>query len=407
MEIDELLEYVYSLERKGIKLGLDVMKSLLKALGNPEKDLKIIHIAGTNGKGSTAAMIESILRVEGYSTGLYTSPHLVMFNERIKHNNKDITTEELAFLVEKIKKVCEKKNIDATFFEFTTALALLHFAEKRPDYVILETGLGGRLDATNTTKPIVSIITNISIDHQDYLGRTLEEIAMEKAKIIKQGVPLITGEKDKKIIRLFKQECENNNSEYHNVNEEFKVKILESGKENQYFKANGEFFELEMLGEHQIENALVAIRCAAMLDVSKEAMVEGLKKASWPGRLEIISAAPLVIIDGAHNVEGVKTLRRFLHKNHPKCVIVFGVSIGKDYVGMLKELKHVAKKIIFTKGKYNGEDPKKLQNVYKKESVVIPNVKDALEEAMKNEKETIIVTGSIYMIGEAKESLLL
>ena len=320
-----MLKYVYSLERKGIKLGLNVTKALLKALGNPQKSMKIIHLAGTNGKGSTAAMIESILRIEGYSTGLYTSPHLVIFNERIKHNNKDITNEELAILVEKIKSVCDKENIDATFFEFTTALALMYFAEKRPDYVILETGLGGRLDATNVVKPVISIITNISIDHQDYLGKTIEDIAMEKAKIIKEGVPLITGEKDRKIIKLFKQECKEKNSEYHNINDEMKVNVLESGKENQYFRVDKEIYELEMLGEHQIQNALLAIRCTAMLKVSKEAMVEGLKKAYWPGRLEIISASPLVIIDGAHNVAGIKTLRRFLHKNHPKCIVVFGV----------------------------------------------------------------------------------
>jgi len=407
MDITNLLEYMYALERFGIKPGLEVMQRLLKALDNPEKKLNVIHIAGTNGKGSTAAMLESILRTAGYSTGLYTSPHLVRFSERIRLNGKEITNKEIAELVQKIKSVCEKNNIQATFFEFTTTLAFLYFSNKKPDYIITETGMGGRLDATNVVTPIITAITNIAIDHVDHLGNTEKEIAVEKAKIIKKNIPMITAETNEEIIKLFKEECKKNNSPYYNINDEFNIKISESDTKHQLFSTNGEAYEIKLVGEHQVMNACLAIRIAEMLEVKKEHIINGLKKAEWPGRLETVSKKPLVIIDGAHNTAGMKALRKFLDKYYPKVFLVLGISEGRHKREMLKEIVPIAEKIILTSGKYRGENPKKLRELIGKETIIISDVKEAVKKAMKMNRDLpILITGSIYMIGEAEELFL-
>jgi len=395
------------LERFGIKPGLEVIKSLLKHLDNPEKELKVIHIAGTNGKGSTAAMLESILRTAGYSTGLYTSPHLVRFNERIKVNGEEISDEEIAELVKRIKETCESNNIQSTFFEFTTALAFLYFAKKKPDYVILETGMGGRLDATNVVMPIISVITNIAIDHVDHLGKTEKEIAMEKAKIIKQNIPLVTAETNEEIINLFKEECKKNNSDYYNINNDFNIKISESDTKHQLFSTNGENYEIKLVGEHQVMNACLAVRVAEMLKVEKQDIKEGLKNTEWSGRLETVSKNPLVIIDGAHNVAGMKALRKFIDKYYPKVFLVFGIIDGDHKKEMLKEIIPIADKIILTKGKYRGEDPEDYKDLIDKEVIIIKDVKEAVKKAMgMNGSLPILITGSIYMIGEAEELFL-
>ncbi|MFC2134543.1 bifunctional folylpolyglutamate synthase/dihydrofolate synthase [Bacteroidota bacterium] len=407
MDISELLDYMYSLERFGTKLGLEVITKLLKLLGNPEKDLKIIHIAGTNGKGSTAAMIDSILRTSEKTVGLYTSPHLVKFNERIKVNGEKITDEEIAGIVLKIKKVCEEENIQTTFFEFTTAVALVYFAEKKPEYVILETGMGGRLDATNVGKPILSLITNISIDHVEHLGETYEEIAYEKAKIIRENTPLITAETKEPIVNVFKKECEEKNSEYHNINDEFSINISESDTQHQIFSTNGNFYELNLIGEHQVMNAAVAVKACELLEIDKENIVEGLKTVEWHGRLEKVSDNPLIIVDAAHNYAGMIALRKFLEKNYPKVFLVLGVSTGKYKKEMIKEILPFAEKIILTKAKYHGEEPEELKKVIDREVLIVHDAKQAVKKAIEmNEGLPILITGSIYMIGEAEELFL-
>lgn len=389
MNINSLLKYMYALERFGIKPGLEVIKKLLEALGNPEKGVKYIHIAGTNGKGSTAAMIESILRNAGCSTGLYTSPHLVRFNERIKVNNEDIEDEDIARLVDIIKEATEKNNLQPTFFEFTTALAFLYFKEKKPDYVILETGFGGRLDATNVIIPEVSIITNISFDHQEYLGNTIKKIAFEKAGIIKPGVKLVTAETKKEALEIFEKHAEN-------IVRVMDYELIESNMEHQVFMYDEEY-EIKMLGEFQIINACTAIEAMKVLRIKN--IKEGIKKANWPGRLEIIKKDPLIIMDCAHNEEGIIALKEFLKKKFTSFELLIGISNDKD-ISMFTEIVKLADNIIITKAEYKGEDPKKIMKELGIEADII-----STEEAthlIKRTNKPMLITGSIYMIGDIK-----
>lgn len=404
MDINQELQYMYSLERFGVKLGLEVMEQVLRVIGNPEKDLKIIHIAGTNGKGSTAAMIESIIRTSGYKTGLYTSPHLIRFNERIRVDGKQIEDEEIAFIVKDIKEACKENNLQPTFFEFTTALALKYFADKKPDYVVLETGMGGKLDATNIVKPLLSIITNVTIDHTNYLGTTTMEIALKKSKVIKENTPFITAEASDKIIDLFKEECAVNKAAYYNINDEYEVKILESDLNHQIFRINDDKYELSIIGEHQVINACIAIKASELLGIDKEHVKKGLKLAKWNGRLEIVSKEPLVILEGAHNVAGMEQLKQFLDRHLPRVSLVIGMSEDKEHEEMIKKIEPFAEKIILTKAKFKGTNPSNLKKYFSKKVDIVLDVKEAVKKAMKESHDLpVLVTGSLYMIGEAKE----
>lgn len=404
MNINELLDYMYGLKRWGIKLGLEVTEALLKELGNPHKNLKAIHIAGTNGKGSTAVMICSILRSAGYSVGLYTSPHLVRFNERIKVDDKEITDEELATYVKQIKKVTEEKNIQATFFEFTTALTFLHFSNKKPDYVILETGVGGKLDSTNIVTPKISVITNVSMDHMNYLGNSLEIITKTKSKIIKKEVPFVTAETKESVIKIFKKECENNNSAYYNTNDLYNIRILESNLERQRFTVDNYEYEMKLLGEHQVQNASIAIKVSELLGIDKKYIAEGLKKTYWPGRMEIVSKEPFILMDCAHNVEGMKKLKAFLEKNIPKVFLILGMSEDKEHEKMIELIKPFAEKAILTKGNFKPTDPKRLKELLGF-GEIIDDPNEAVKKAIKEANNLpILITGSIYLVGDTKKS---
>ena len=297
--MQETLDYLYGLERFGIKLGLEVVTELLELLGNPQDQLKSIHIAGTNGKGSTANFIYSVLKEAGYKVGLYTSPHLIKFNERIKINDVEISDNELVELTELIKK--KKKNLQPTFFEFTTALAFLYFAQQKCDYVVIETGMGGRLDATNVLNPLVSVITNVSLDHTKYLGEDKLQIAGEKAAIIKENGIVVTGEKDGNVLELFLKVCLEKNAE---------LVIL---KEEEINKSD---LKITMLGKHQLRNAALAKKAIELsqIKITPNAMEQWLMKAKWPGRLQMVCDKPLVILDGAHNVVGMEKLKEFVRK---------------------------------------------------------------------------------------------
>lgn len=220
------LEYLYHLERFGVKPGLGVMRELMDVLGHPEKKFKSIHVTGTNGKGSTCAMVESVLRESGIKTALYTSPHLYTFNERIKISGVPISDSDLISLIQEIRDVVEKNNLQPTFFEFTTALAFLYFSRAHIDIAVIEVGMGGRLDATNVITPLLSIITNVGLDHMEFLGDTVEEIAREKAGIIKEGVPVITREEDENILNIFNEEAKKNNTHVIRAQDVVSTKVL-------------------------------------------------------------------------------------------------------------------------------------------------------------------------------------
>ena len=383
----QTLEYLYNLNTFGIKLGLEVISKILQELDNPHHKFKSIHIAGTNGKGSTAAFIASILREVGYKVGLYTSPHLIRFNERIKINENEITDEELVNYTKIIKQQAEKSNLQPTFFEFTTAMAFLHFAVEQVDYAVIETGLGGRLDATNVLNPQISVITNISRDHTEHLGNGKLNIAQEKASIIKENSLVVTAEQDEGVLKLFNEFCEEKKSKLLIVDEQL----------------NGTEIKTHLLGEYQIKNAAMAYLVGNLLNIPESRIHQGLLKAEWPGRLEYI--APNVLIDCAHNVAGMKELSSFIKKLPQRKILILGISEDKEISKMVSLIAPLVDEIILTQGNYKPaslevleREVKNYTNNIKKCSQVEEAIKEALKQ--KNKDDLILVAGSIYLVGD-------
>ena len=373
------LDWLYSLEVFGTKLGLGPITELLIKLDNPEANLKCIHVAGTNGKGSVCSMLASILKEAGYKVGLYTSPHLKRFAERIQINGKEISEKRLDETLGKIKS----QYTNQTFFEVTTAAAFQYFKEEAVDFVVLEVGLGGRLDATNIIIPLVSIITHISLEHTHVLGKTVEEIAKEKAGIIKENVPLITLVK-KPALKIIKRIAKERNS-----------KLIIPKKQS---------FELGLKGEFQKENASLAVKAAELLGVDKNIIKQGLKNTKWPGRFEFLEKN--ILVDCAHNPEGLISLRKEIkkiRKNYEKIIAVVGILKDKDKKTMVETISKFSDYIIFTRPKSDrAEDPQELRKYTTKKREIILDVKKALKMAKKisNPKDLIVVTGSIYTVGE-------
>ncbi len=296
----ETLESLYLLNRRGVKLGLNHIKRFLHHLDNPQSKLNIIHVAGTNGKGSTCAFIESILRNSGYNVGLYTSPHLIKFNERIRINNIPIEDEEIVDFMIDSESIIE--NTQSTFFETTTAMAFNYFKKNNVDYAIIETGLGGRLDATNVVDPILTILTPISMDHMDILGGTIEEIASEKAGIIKKGIPVITARQIDKVMSILNDVA---------IEKETKIlfsqstKTIETTFDYTRFKIGKNDYKIPLLGNHQTQNASLAITAIKNIlpNIENHKICKGLEKTSWPGRLQVISKR--IYYDVSHNAAGI------------------------------------------------------------------------------------------------------
>ena len=311
----ETLESLYILNRRGVKLGLNHIKRFLHHLENPQSELNIIHVAGTNGKGSTCAYIESILRSSGYNVGLYTSPHLIKFNERIRINNIPIEDEEIVDFMIDSESIIE--NIQSTFFETTTAMAFNYFKKNNVDFAIIETGLGGRLDATNIVDPILTILTPISMDHMDILGDTIEEIASEKAGIIKKGVPVITARQIDKVMSILNKVA---------IEKETKIlfsqstKIIKTTFDHTYFKIGENDYKIPLLGTHQTQNASLAVSAIKNIlpKIQNNKICKGLEKTSWPGRLQLISER--MYYDVSHNAAGINltlsTIRILFPKNN-------------------------------------------------------------------------------------------
>ncbi|MBN1628056.1 MAG: bifunctional folylpolyglutamate synthase/dihydrofolate synthase, partial [Deltaproteobacteria bacterium] len=298
------VEYLYSLQKYGIKFGLSKTSNIMKALGNPHKGQKYIHIAGTNGKGSVSAMMESVLMKAGLKVGFYSSPHLVRFTERFRINRKEITRKETIELVNELLGVIDPSE-PPTFFEATTAMALSYFAKKKTDIAIMEVGMGGRLDATNVIRPLLSIITNISLEHQAFLGERLIDIAGEKAGIIKRGVELVTAATQPSVLNLFKEICEAKRSSFRRVGRDFRYRL--EGNELSYsgIKRRMNGLRLGLPGRYQARNTALALAAIERLEakgyrISEKDIREGLIDVVWPGRMQTMSRDPLVIVDGAH-----------------------------------------------------------------------------------------------------------
>ncbi|MEK6759155.1 MAG: folylpolyglutamate synthase/dihydrofolate synthase family protein [Deltaproteobacteria bacterium] len=423
---DKILEYLGGLERHGIRPGLERIKRLLSALGDPQEAYPCVHIAGTNGKGSTSAFISSVLIEAGFRTGVYTSPHLIKFNERIRVGSRMISDADIGRLAASVKKAASIPDADGdepTFFEFTTAMAFEYFREKKIDIAVIETGLGGRLDATNVITPVAGVITNIGIDHEEFLGSDIRSIAAEKAGIMKKGVAFFTAEDKTVPLSIMKAHAGKTKARLCVMGADFSASPLCGPKGRRAtFDYTGTTLELKgcslgLAGAHQIKNAACAIAAieglvAKGLRIPRSAIRAGLKKAVWPGRMETVSKNPLVVFDCAHNPDGAATLERALKDmRYKRLILVIGVMQDKDINRILERLVPLASTVIVTEPKTTRAEPAPALAVriapYKKEVVIKTDVRGALKEAVARaaKSDMVLVTGSIFTVGEAKRAI--
>lgn len=412
---DPSLGFLYGLTKHGIRPGLRRIKEIVSLLGDPQASFPIVHVAGTNGKGSTSAIIASVLKEAGFRTGLYTSPHLEKFNERIQVSGKTITGPEMIRAIKAVKSASGKMTgaSPLTFFEFTTAMAFLHFRLKRVDIAVIETGMGGRFDATNVVTPEVSVITNIGMDHTRFLGVNLKEIAFEKAGIIKPGKPVVSGEDKKGPLSVIKRAAREMSSPLYEIGADFSAAGTPGSFDYNGIRGSIEKLKLGLFGPHQIRNAACALAAIDVLkgkgfDIPLKAVRAGLSKASWPGRFEVLSRKPFVVLDGAHNPAGARALAIALEGLKVKPVLVLGVMADKDIDGVLKEILPSCRMVVATSPQNErSESPlalfKKVER-YGKEAVVKESVKDALKEAIQRAgpEGAVCVTGSLFTVAEAR-----
>jgi dihydrofolate synthase/folylpolyglutamate synthase len=433
MNFKEATKYLYSLgnETLAMKLGLESVRALARALGDPQRKFPAVHIAGTNGKGSTASMTASVLRAAGLRAGLYTSPHLVSIAERIRIGADEITPDDFARLAASVRAAGERLVAEnalpapPTFFEQVTMIAYLYFAERKVDLAVMEVGLGGRLDATNICEPVVTAITRVGLDHQNYLGDTLASIAGEKAGIVKSGAPAVIAPQAGEAMRAIAARCEELNAPIILTSEPFDIEAA-SGDENigRYrfrYRASGDEYALQlgMRGRHQITNAIVAIHIAEQLraagfEIPQPAIVEGLNNAAWPGRLEMIrlspSQAPL-LLDGAHNADGALALRDFLDERFRSTpiTILFGAMADKAIGVMSGILFPAASQVIVTSiDSPRAAEPNAIAEASHRDAIRTENASEALAEALRITPPDglIVVCGSLFLVGEIRQSLL-
>jgi dihydrofolate synthase/folylpolyglutamate synthase len=431
----EATAFLFSLRRFGWRLGLETIRYLLDLLGNPQTGLPSAHIGGTNGKGSTAAMLSAILQAAGYRTGLYTSPHLLGFMERIRVNGVAIPEREVTRLTAQLRDLCSAhfayhptpnspsdRRPHPTFFELTTAMAFLHFAKQAVEAAVIEVGLGGRFDATNVISPWVAVVTNVSLEHQEYLGRTLPEIAMEKAGIIKPGVPVVTASRGE-AYEVIRRTASERGAPLVHVAAAYTWTIRASGLAGQTLDLGGpnrryEGLQIPLAGGHQAENAVTAIAAAEVLEtqgfrVGETAIRSGLTRARWPGRLQMVADRPRILLDGAHNPAGAQALATFLAEHRStlnRLILVFGVLQDKDWEAMLALLGPLADQIILTHPPADrGADPHDLVTADrycpKVEVAADPADGLALARAVARPEDTILVTGSLYTVAAALRTL--
>lgn len=431
-DYDTALDYLYSLQRFGVKLGLRNIEALLDSLGNPHRQLASIHIAGTNGKGSVAAMLSAILQDAGYKVGRYTSPHLARFTERIAVDGDEIAQADVIALVAKLKplalQVAELTDAHPTFFELVTAMMFCYFAERHVDLAVLEVGMGGRLDATNVVEPLVSVITNVALEHVEHLGATLSAIAREKAGIIKPHTPVVTAASQPEVMEVVRAVCREKNAELWVLGEDFTYDKSKSGSAKQELtvktvRQTYKALELSLLGEHQLANAALTVGVIERLGtkgivVSEPAVRLGLRRARWPGRLQVVKYSPMVLLDSAHNPAAAKTLRRALTElfSYDKLFLVIGISEDKDLDGILAELVPLADTLIFTKAKVERavapeqllKHLRKHPRTHTKQARVIADVNEAVKFALEasGQSDLICVAGSIFVVGEVEHDAL-
>lgn len=422
MDMQEVIELVNTNRGTGRKESLNRMKRLVELIGNPQKDLKFIHIAGTNGKGSTSVFMEAILRTSAIKTGLYTSPHLVRLNERIRIDGREITDAELIETTETVREaveqVEEELNERLYAFEILTAVAFLYFQKQGTELVILETGVGGRLDATNVIdESEVSIITAIGMDHMKVLGDTLEKITQEKAGIVKPNGALVTYPQNEAIEKIFEVRCREQAADWTAVKRQ-DVRITASSIEGQRFEYKGMGdFAIRMMGEHQVYNAVTAMEAVWKLQEKewpiKDAHIkEGLEKAFWPGRMEKVADEPLVILDGAHNQQGVEMLEKNLKTLFPgkKLNFLVGMMQDKAYRKMIRLMEPMADRfLLLAPNSERALDAQTLKEKLAEEGIdaqAFAAPQEAAEYIRHNlaKEEIVVVFGSLYLVGDMKQA---
>jgi dihydrofolate synthase/folylpolyglutamate synthase len=453
MKYNDAIAYLYALQKHGIKLGLDNTNRLLSLLGNPQYVFKAIHVAGTNGKGSTSAIIASVLRSAGFRVGLFTSPHVVSFTERIRVDNIEIKKQEVVELTREMRSVMERNEksdiplspypslttagqggaenpLSPTFFEFVTAMAFLYFKRTGVQWAVVETGMGGRLDATNILSPAASVITRVCFDHREFLGQTLRAIAGEKAGIIKKGIPAVSSAQEPEALEMIAARASEAGSKLFVYDRDFTSRLVQSDMHGITFAYQGwEQFDnlhVPLCGVHQLENASVAVKTVELImekeSISLQSIRDGLTHTTWHGRLELIKREGYhydLLFDGAHNPAAAQALaealRTYFVPAYEDIILILGIMADKDIEGIMGPLLPIASEVIFTAPAYErAASPEKLAHYARSSgflSMVMPSIKKALERAImrierspasETTRHLIVITGSFYTIGEAK-----
>ncbi|MBI2883312.1 MAG: bifunctional folylpolyglutamate synthase/dihydrofolate synthase [Candidatus Methylomirabilis oxyfera] len=441
MTYSQAIAYLYGLQRYGVKLGLENMKQLLGAVGDPHRRFPSILVGGTNGKGSTSALLSSILKSAGYRVGLYTSPHLLDFTERIQIDGQAIAEADVAALTDELRSVVadlfptsDTSNPPVppfsqggvggfctshpTFFEVTTVLAFLHFVRSKVDYAVVEVGMGGRFDATNVLDPQVAVITNIALEHEEYLGQTLGAIAAEKAGIIKEGTRVVTAVDAPEALAVITDACQQRGATLFDIRSSYDWRVHRSDLSGQQFSVGEkerptETLDISLLGRHQVINAVAALAAIRLLrtagaTISENSIRKGLRRAQWPGRLQLFPGRPLVILDGAHNPAGAIALRAFLEEQRfaGRLTLVFGVLQDKNWIAMLQALAPLAKRVILTRPESErAADPHRLLEAERfcLKIEILEDVAEAiaLARTATDPEDTVVVTGSLFVISAA------
>jgi dihydrofolate synthase / folylpolyglutamate synthase len=413
---DEMLQFLFSLDKFGILLGLENISDLLRKIDNPQHLFKSVHVAGSNGKGSTCSFITGIIRASGFKPALYTSPHLNDFRERIRLNGALVSKQALMDAVNKVRPIYNPER--TTFFELTTAAAFQCIADFKPDIAVIEVGLGGRLDATNTINPLVTIITDISREHEDYLGEGIRAVATEKAGIIKADTPLITGASRSEAREVILGIAKGKGAGVKQFAKDFSAK--RTGLKA--FDYTSEFgavknLELRMPGSHQIKNAALAIAVTEELrdygfNITEEAIREAVSETVFPGRFEILGHDPEIIIDGAHTLEGMRLLKSTLRQFYPnrRILLLLGILADKDYFNLVNVIAPVAAEVVCVSPQgYRSLEPDQLAEVVQKCGVAVssaPSIEDGFQ-ILRNKataEDVILAAGSLYMIGPVRRA---
>jgi len=430
IDYEKLTQYKYD----SSSFDLKRMEEMMAFVGNPHKKRRCVHITGTKGKGSTSIIIASILKELGLKTGLFTSPHLIYLEERMKVNDRMISQKMFVELINRLKPYVDRimlKNptLMPTFFEIVTAIAFLYFERKKVDISVLEVGMGGRLDSTNIILPEISVITPVSYDHTDRLGHTLDRIAYEKAGIIKEGVPVISSAQEPEPLSVISKTCKEKNARLYLVGKDIRINNIKVTKRNGFYGTEYEIrtwrniyknIFLPLVGRHQVENCATAIGALDVLaengiiETNNENIINALAKVKCPARIEVISESPLIVLDTAHTVSSMKILRESIKENFSfkKLIVVIGLSADKDIEGILKEIAFVADDLILTRtGNPREAEPEKMavtaKRFYRKNPMVIEDIDEALKEAKRiAEKDDLIcITGSFFLAGKLKKLL--